>query len=71
VIACEGYRRYGGAFTLGPVRWEQCDSPAEVSITVQQGSVTKTFPCCTVCWQEAINNTMTILNCVPLGADHE
>jgi hypothetical protein len=29
---CEGWRRYGGAFTLGPVHWEQCEAQGIVRL---------------------------------------
>jgi len=50
---CEGYRRYGGAFTLGPVRWEQCHNTATVLLTIEQnGEILKDSPACAECWEE-------------------
>lgn len=52
-MRCEGYRRNGGAFTYGPVKWVQCPKNAVVNLTVTQGKETKTFPSCQECWKEA------------------
>ena len=50
---CEGWRRYGGAFTLGRPQWEQCKSDAVVLLTVEQdGKVLKDSPACADCWKE-------------------
>lgn len=50
---CEGHRRYGGAFTLGPVKWEQCRNTATVLLTVEQnGQILKDSPACAECWEE-------------------
>lgn len=55
---CEGWRRYGGAFTLGPVRWEQCKEKATVMVTVkQEGGPKKTLPACDHCLREAQTTT--------------
>lgn len=55
--ACEGYRRYGGAFTLGTPRWEQCMRAAIVKLTIEQTVEPVTKVCaCMVCWKEAITN---------------
>lgn len=50
--ACEGYRRYGGAFTLGPVRWEPCTEPAVVKLRLTQDGKAKVCYACKVCWDE-------------------
>ncbi len=50
---CEGFRRYGGAFSMGPVRWEQCHDAATVMLEVKQGDNTQILPACQVCWEEA------------------
>ena len=52
---CEGFRRYGGAFSLGPVKWEQCRETATVMLTVVQDGETQTMPAGPVCWEEARN----------------
>lgn len=60
-LLCEGYRRYGGAFTFGPMKWEQCKEKAEFQITVKQEEEgTQTFPMCKTCWKEAVKNKMDI-----------
>jgi len=63
---CEGFRRYGGAFTLGPVKWEQCKEEAEFTITVEQDGKPQTLPCCKTCWQEAITAGIRVLKIEPL-----
>jgi len=67
---CEGYRRHGGAFTLGPVRWEQCSNDATVMLHLIQDGKEKTFPACPVCWNEALENgdqwKIKVLNAKPI-----
>jgi hypothetical protein len=70
-MRCEVWRRYGGAFTFGPVRWEQCKNDAIVSLTVQQDGQPKTCPVCMKCWREAISNEIEIKNVVPLEAGQQ
>lgn len=52
---CEGYRRYGGAFSFGPARWEQCRETATVMLTMIQDGNTEQqrLPACGMCWAEA------------------
>jgi hypothetical protein len=50
---CEGYRRYGGAWTLGPVKWQQCTATATVMLTIKQDGKKQKLPACPKCWQEA------------------
>jgi len=59
-MRCEGYRRYGGAFTLGPVQWEQCSYDATIILTVVQDGKTQTMPACGKCWKEAVENKIEI-----------
>jgi hypothetical protein len=64
-MQCEGYRRTGGAFTIGPVKWEQCPNDAVVKLTVLQDpndedSETAVFPACLKCWKEALENEIPI-----------
>ena len=62
ITQCEGYRRHGGAFTLGPVSWHQCTEPATVMLKIeQQDEAVKDFPACHACWQEALQHTDKIL----------
>ena len=64
---CEGWRRYGGAFTLGPVLWKRCKRPGEVILTFKDESgKTKSLPACKVCWDECISNKVTILEVLPI-----
>jgi len=67
VVQCEGYRRYGGAFSFGPPTWQRCVNAALVSLTVRQKSVTEVLPACNVCWKEALENKgVEVLNVMPL-----
>jgi len=63
---CEGWRRYGGAFTLGPVRWEQCKSDATVMLKLEQDGKEQTLPACHVCWDEAIDKGIRIIEAKPI-----
>ncbi len=63
---CEGYRRYGGAFSFGPVVWEQCKKKAIVELIVVQGKKQITFPACMTCWDEAISNDIRIIKAKPI-----
>lgn len=57
-IQCEGWRRYGGAFTFGPVKWEQCRENATVMVTIKQGAEdVKTLPACDHCLRECQTTT--------------
>ena len=67
---CEGYRRCGGAFTLGPVRWEQCKNTAITILKVKQEKI-ETIPSCLECWGEARTNGIKILSAEPLAAEGE
>ena len=58
---CEGWRRYGGVFTFGPVQWVQCENNAIVILTVSQDKVTRQ-PSCLDCWEEAIEREIPILS---------
>ena len=64
-MRCEGWRRYGGAFTLGPPEWVQCENDAIVLLTVQQEKV-ETLPSCSDCWKEGIKRGITILKVEPV-----
>lgn len=66
-IRCEGWRRYGGAFTLGPVHWEQCKEKAVVMIKVKQEGKVDLLPACMTCWHEAIRRGIKILEARPIG----
>jgi protein-arginine kinase activator protein McsA len=65
-MQCEGYRRYGGAFTLGIVKWEQCKEEATVLITFIEKDETKTLPGCQTCWKECIENKYSIVKVEPI-----
>jgi hypothetical protein len=63
---CEGMRRYGGAFTFGLPRWEQCREMATVELWVVQKGSLASFPACHKCWEEAIEWEMDIKEVKPL-----
>lgn len=65
-MQCEGWIRTGGAFTLGPVKWEQCKSDAVVELTVIQDEKQETFPACQICWKEGIEKSIVIKEITPL-----
>jgi hypothetical protein len=63
---CEGFRRYGGAFTLGPVRWEQCKNRSVVTLEIVQDGKTQSLPSCATCWSEAIEKKIQIKSATPI-----
>jgi hypothetical protein len=66
-MRCEGYRRYGGVFTLGTPHWEQCGNDASVLLTVEQdGKVSEDLPMCDVCWEEGRQAKINIIEAKPL-----
>lgn len=68
---CEGWRRYGGAFTLGPVTWKQCKENGSVMLMVKQDNEVKTMPACQTYWQECIDNKVEIIKAKPLGQNRK
>jgi hypothetical protein len=55
---CEGWRRYGGVFTLGPVKWEQCKETATVTALITNpDEKPKGFAACDHCLIEALTTT--------------
>lgn len=66
VKRCEGWRRHGGAFSLGPVSWHQCENNATVMLTVKQNDETQTLPSCQTCWAEVIENKIEITASRPI-----
>lgn len=65
---CEGWRRYGGAFSLGPVKWEQCKALATVMITFKDPETRKkkTLPACKECAAECWRTGLKILKTQPI-----
>jgi hypothetical protein len=55
-VRCQGWRRDGGAFTFGPVRWAQCREEAVVELEVRNYGQAKfkKLPACLTCWKEAL-----------------
>jgi len=67
MTACEGWRRYGGAFTLGPVQWMQYQNEAVVIIKIKQQDRESSLPACMVCWQEGLDNKhIEIISVTPI-----
>ena len=66
-MRCEGWTRTGGAFTLGPVKWSQCESEATVLLTVVQDGEQQCMPSCVACWQEGIKSGIEIVKAEPIG----
>ena len=66
-MRCEGQRRQGGAFSLGPVTWVQCSSPATVMLKLRQDGEIVEVPGCNACWNECIeNDEIKVLSVRPL-----
>jgi len=65
-MRCEGWRRYGGAFTFGSVTWKQCENDAIVNLTVIQERKKETLPACLDCWNECIEKKIKIVKVVPI-----
>lgn len=63
---CQGWRRRGGAFTLGPVEWKQCTEQPTVILKVKQSGKTKRMAACPTCWQECIENKIDIADASPI-----
>lgn len=68
-MRCEGWRRYGGALTLGPVEWKQCKEEAIVMIETEQESKITILPGCLTCWNECIENNIQIRSVTPIHKD--
>jgi len=71
-MRCEGWKRRGGVFTLGPMQWSQCENDATVMLTVAQEKE-ETLSACNECWKEGIERGITIIKAEPIsaGGDHE
>ena len=70
-IMCEGSRRYGGALSLGPAKWVNCDKPAAVVVEVETVGGTldtrRKVNSCIECWREALGTTsLLVVNSYPL-----
>ena len=65
-MRCEGYRRYGGAFTFGPVIWRQCENEALVVLETDQDGETQQFPACAICWNESLEAGILIISARPI-----
>ena len=70
-MRCEGWRRYGGAFSVGGVpKWQQCKDAATVVLKVKQSDGVQELPACPKCWEEAIGNKdIEILSAAPLAKE--
>lgn len=65
-MRCEGWRRTGGAFSLGPPTWSQCDNNATVMLDIEQED-RQQMPACNMCWSEAKEVGLKIHNADPLA----
>jgi len=72
-MRCEGRRRYGGAFLLGPPRWVQCEEDATVKLRlVQNDEPEAEMYACATCWKEAKEHPeIEILEVLPLDERDE
>ena len=52
---CEGYRRTGGAFSFGPVKWAQCKEHAVFMLEFIQEKKEERMPACMTCLNEALH----------------
>lgn len=69
---CGGMRRYGGAFSFGPVQWVKCDQKPTVVIQIkQEEGLVENVPACTQCWKECIDKKMNILKVEPIIQNEE
>jgi len=65
-MRCEGWRRKGGAFSFGPVKWSQCENDAIVVLKVKQDDKVADFPACIECWNEANERGIRVLEAKPI-----
>ena len=66
-VRCEGWRRNGGAFSLGPVEWVQCEDRGDVMLKLNQGGEISELPACQHCWNECIQTTgIEVLSAKPI-----
>lgn len=69
-IRCDGWRRHGGAFTIGRPVWSQCENDATVLLTIEQeGKVLTDSPACAECWAEGIERGIKQLSAKPITKD--
>jgi hypothetical protein len=69
-MRCEGWRRKGGAFTLGPTKWSQCENQSVVMLRVKQ-ETEEELSACMECWKEAIERGINIFDSRPLTAEND
>lgn len=65
-LRCDAWRRKGGAFTLGPPVWRQCENAAIVLLTIQQEDKLVDSPACVVCWEEGRQAGLKYLDVKPV-----
>lgn len=70
-MRCEGWRRYGGMMTFGPVEWKQCENEGVVMIKFERDGKEQTLPACMECWQECIDTKVHILEVIPIKKGNE
>ena len=65
---CAGWRRYGGAFTLGRAEWKQCENAATLLLRTVEDGKESDVPACERCWREAVGTqSIAILRVEPIG----
>ena len=66
-MRCEGWRRSGGAFSLGPIEWSQCENDGTVMLKLDQGGEISELPACQHCWTECLETDgIEVLEARPL-----
>jgi len=67
VVQCEGWRRRGGAFTMGGrPKWTQCKNDAIVMVEAVQDGKTEMMPACMTCWEESVERGIQINKVTPI-----
>lgn len=66
---CEGWRRNGGVFRLGPVTWKQCENQGIVTLKFRDAKSrkVKTLPACKECWSECLTTGVKIIEAKPIA----
>jgi len=69
---CQGWRRYGGVFTIGIPVWEQCKEVGTVMIKFKDEKGVRQLPACPHCWKETMKQEgLKILSVTPILPETE
>ena len=60
---CKGFRRFGGAFTMGAPTWVQCEETGIVMLKIEGEDK---MPACEKCWIETIETGIKIEEVLPM-----